>query len=137
MQRRFFALGLLFVVLPAFCQEIDLAGTWDVFPVSELSAYTLKEHQTVSSSALAIGGALTLDADGTVVTDLVDLDVETWAMDEGFLMFVTVTGNIFYWPRTLGEGIYFLVRVDVMELNEQIIGLTSKPQGGLIIIQRQ
>ena len=137
MLKRFLTLGLLFVVIPMFAQEVDLTGSWVAYATKDLSTYTLKEHQAAQSSTETLGATLTLNADGTVITNLSGLSVQSWMIDEGFIMFVTQTGNSFYWPRQLQENVYFLVRVDVMELNEEIVNLSSKPQGGLIIIRQQ
>jgi hypothetical protein len=79
---------------------------------------------------------MTLNSDGTITIDVPNLTVTSWSTDEGFLMFVTPNGNLFYWPRVLSQNIYYLVQVDVTELNEEIIYLRSKPEGNLIIVRQ-
>ena len=128
-------LGLLILAAaPLLSQEMDLSGSWQVYQVSAMSLYSLKEYK--SPAALVNADDMTLNADGTVAADLAYLNIDKWQMDEGFLLFETPNGNIFYYPRDLGANIFFLVRVDVLERNEEVISLTSKPLGNLFIMRK-
>ena len=117
-------------------QQADMVGSWEVYPVSGLSRYSIKEHRNPEATTAAIGGQMQLNADGSLQVDLANLAFESWGVDEGFLQFTSEAGNSFYWPRRMGQNVYFLVRVDVTELNEDIIYLNSRPQENLIIIRR-
>ncbi len=115
-------------------QNATLEGTWQVFQASTLSRYSLKEYQNPASSIAS--GTMTLNSDGTISIDVPGMTVQSWSTDEGFLLFVTPTGNQFYWPRVLNQNLYYLVQVDVTELNEEVIYLKSKPDGNLVIIRQ-
>jgi len=131
------ALTLLTTVV--FAQELeqaDLTGSWEVYPVSQLSRYSIKEHRNAEATTAALAGTMQLNADGSLEINLAGLTAQTWDMDEGFLLITTEGGNQFYRPRPIGQNTYFLVRVDVTELNEDIIYLNSKPQENLLIVRR-
>ena len=134
MIRRFLIITLLLITLPLIAQETNLSGTWEVFPVSAVSRYSLREHN--SSETLATAKDMALNSDGSVNTNVPNLTVQKWQMDEGFLMFETETGNLFYYPRVLAQNAYLLVQVDVLERNEQVISITSKPLGNLILVRK-
>ena len=134
MIRRFLIITLLLITLPLIAQETNLSGTWEVFQVSAVSRYSLREHN--SSETLATAKDMALNSDGSVNTNVPNLTVQKWQMDEGFLMFETETGNLFYYPRVLAQNAYLLVQVDVLERNEQVISITSKPLGNLILVRK-
>ncbi len=124
----------LFTATGASAQDIDLSGDWRVFQVSPLSRFSLKEYN--SPSPLVTADDMTLNADGTVAADLAYLTISKWAMDEGFVVFETAVGNAFFWPRSLSDNSYLFVRVDVVERNEDIISITSRPLGNLILVRK-
>ena len=134
MVKRFLPAIMFLLAAPLFAQEIDWTGSWQVYEVSLLSRYSLSEH-TSGQSTVKIED-LELKDDGTVTTTLTKLAIQRWQTDEGFLMFETPTGNNFYYPRILGEDLYFLVRVDVLERNEELISITPKSLGNLILTRR-
>jgi hypothetical protein len=134
MIRRFLIIALLLITLPLIAQETNLSGSWEVFQVSAVSRYSLREHN--SSETLATAKDMALNNDGTVNTNVPNLTVQKWQMDEGFLMFETETGNLFFYPRVLAQNAYLLVQVDVLERNEQVISITSKPLGNLILVRK-
>ena len=140
MKRCFFVLVLVSFIIPAFAQEtqeVNLSGTWQVYRLNDISRYTLSEHQNPQASAVLPGsGTMTLNEDGTVVTDISSMNVQTWQMDDGFVVFTTLLRNMFYRPRKLSETVYLLVQIDLTERNEDIIALNSRPQGNLILIQQ-
>ena len=134
MIRRFIPITLLLIALPLIAQEADLSGSWEVFQVSSVSRYSLREH--MSSETLARASDMALNADGTVNTNVPNLTVQKWQMDEGFIMFETEADNLFFYPRVLATNAYLLVQVDVLERNEQVISITSKPLGNLILVRK-
>jgi hypothetical protein len=134
MLRRLIPLTLLLFTFALFAQEVNLSGSWQVYQAITVSRYSLREHQ--SSETLVKASDMALNSNGTVNTDVPNLTVQKWQMDEGFLMFETDTGNLFYYPRILATNAYLLVQVDVLERNEQIISITSKPLGNLIIVRK-
>ncbi len=134
MIRRLLTITLLLITLPLIAQETNLSGTWEVFQVSAVSRYSLREHN--SSETLATAKDMALNSDGTVNTNVPNLTVQKWQMDERFLMFETETGNLFYYPRVLAQNAYLLVQVDVLERNGQVISIASKPLGDLILVRK-
>lgn len=117
-------------------QQADLVGSWDIYPVSELSRYSIKEHRNPEAMTSTMAGTLQLNADGSIQVELANMTVESWAVDVGFLQFSSEGKSDFYWPRPIGPNMYFLVRVDVTELNGVIIYLNSRPQENLIIVRQ-
>ncbi len=134
MIRRLIPITLLLLALPLIAQEADLSGSWEVFQVSSVSRYSLREY--MSSETLARASDMALNSDGTVNTNVPNLTVQKWQMDEGFIMFETEADNLFFYPRALATNAYLLVRVDVLERNEQVISITSKPLGNLILVRK-
>lgn len=134
MIRRLIPITLLLITLPLIAQEADLSGSWEVFQVSSVSRYSLREH--MSSETLARASDMALNSDGTVNTNVPNLTVQKWQMDEGFIMFETEADNLFFYPRALATNAYLLIQVDVLERNEQVISITSKPLGNLILIRK-
>ncbi len=134
MIRRLIPITLLLIAFPLIAQEADLSGSWEVFQVRSVSRYSLREH--LSSETLARANDMALNSDGTVNTNVPNLTVQKWQMDEGFLMFETATGNLFFYPKVLATNAYMLVQVDVLERNVQVISITSKPLGNLILIRK-
>lgn len=113
----------------------DMSGEWEAFRVDVLSTYSISEHRLADSAETQPTGSLTLNQDGAVDTDIEGINFRTWREDEGFLLFETPGGNVFYRPRQLSDTMFFLVQVDVVERNEQIISITARPRGNLIVIR--
>jgi hypothetical protein len=135
MKRRVLVGVFLLIGAYALAQTVDLTGEWTVYRVTGLSNYTLTEHLAGTASSAGVGNALVLNADGSVGTDLPNTSYQTWQMEEGFLMISGLQGNEFFMPRQLADSIYFLVRVDVMERNEQVVNITPRPQENLIVVR--
>ena len=77
--------------------QADMEGSWQVYPVRQLSRYTLSEHQAGGAAAIRGAGVLQLNADGTLTTDVPDIEALRWSVDEGFLMLETGAGrNLFF-----------------------------------------
>jgi hypothetical protein len=125
----------ILAVSVAYAQDMDVAGEWQAFQVNELSTYTLTEHQSQEGQGGVTPANLTLNEDGSVETDLQGFGLQTWTLDEGFLLFETNSGNIFFYPRVIADGMMFLVQVDVTERNEEIISIASRPRGNLLVVR--
>jgi len=134
---------LLFLLAPLGAQQNqeteatlpDMSGEWQAFRVDVLSTYSLSEHRLSQETETGPSGMLTLNQDGTVEADIEGANFRNWGTDKGFLLFETPGGNIFYRPRQLSETTFFLVQVDVVERNDQIISITARPRGNLIVIR--
>jgi hypothetical protein len=135
MKRRVLVGMLLLIAASAFAQTVDLTGEWTVYRVTGLSNYTLTEHLSGTTTSVGLGNTLALNADGSVGTDLPNASYQTWQMEEGFLMISGLQGNEFFMPRQLADTVYFLVRVDVMERNAQVVNITPRPQDNLIVVR--
>ena len=137
--RRFALLSLLiFAAGQIGAIDLDLTGEWLIFRVSALSRYLLNEHLVSKENEPLANNTLILNDDGTVTTDLPGMIVESWQMDEGFLLFKLTEGNRFFHPRILSAEsptVLFLVQVDVLERNEEVINITSRQSGNLIAIR--
>ncbi len=133
----------LFLLAPLGAQENqepestlpDMSGEWQAFRVDVLSTYSLSEHRLFRQMETQSSGTLTLNLDGEVETDIEGLNFRNWGTDKDFLLFETPGGNVFYRPRQLSETTFFLVQVDVVERNDQIISITARPRGNLIVIR--
>lgn len=136
MKRLLFIVYLSGIVLSVNAQQENMVGTWIVFQVNELSRYSLSEHQSPQAFSLTGGETATFEDDGTIELTITNLSATKWRFDEGFLLLETENQNVFFWPRVLNENVYFLVQVDIIERNEEIIALTSRPQGNLLIIRQ-
>ncbi len=134
---------LLFLLAPLGAQQNqetestlpDMSGEWQAFRVDVLSTYSLSEHRLSRETEAGPSGTLTLGPDGTVETDIEGVNFRNWGTDKDFLLFETPGGNVFYRPRQLSETTFFLVQVDVVERNDQIISITARPRGNLIVIR--
>ena len=115
-------------------QEADMTGTWLVYTVNRLSNYSLQEYRGTQGTKTA--DEMILSTDGTVSATISGLTIESWQMDEGFLMLTTATGNLFYYPRLIDDGFYFMVRVDVLEKNEEVISITTVASGNLVLVRQ-
>lgn len=140
MKRWLYIFFLILIAVSVNAQQADqesIVGTWTVYQLNELSRYSLNEHQNQQATAPSDTGTITFNDDGTLELTITSLAATQWRFDEGFLFLEAEKQNIFYWPRVLNENVYFLVQVDIVERNERIIALTSRPQGNLIIIREQ
>jgi hypothetical protein len=138
MRRWPIAVALLAIGLLAHGQiaEADMQGEWTVYPVLQLSRYTLSEYQAGQTDTIRGSGTIQLNEDGTLTTDVAGIEALGWSIDEGFLMLETGTAkNLFFLPRRLSEDTWFLVEVEVTEINERIIYLRSNPNGSLVFIR--
>lgn len=134
---------LLFLLAPLGAQQNqdteptlpDMSGEWQAFRVDVLSTYSISEHRLSRETETRPSGTLTLNQDGEVETDIEGINFRNWGTDKGFLLFETPAGNVFYRPRQLSETSFFLVQVDVVERNDQIISITARPRGNLIVIR--
>jgi len=133
MTKRLIPLCLILLAAPVFSQDVNLAGSWEAFKVSALSRYSLSEHQ--NPQAISKAGTITFNSDGTVASDLQNWTAQKWQMEAGFLMLITPTGNVLYYPRELATNIYFLVQVEVIEKNREVIAITSKSLGNLLLLK--
>ena len=73
MIRRLIPITLLLITLPLIAQEADLSGSWEVFQVSSVSRYSLREH--LSSETLARASDMVLNSDGSINTNVPNLTV--------------------------------------------------------------
>ena len=144
LRRNLLAATLLVLLLPGLSAQQegeaeptlpDMSGEWQAYRVDVLSAYSISEHRLSQEVETQPTGFLNLEQDGAVDTDIEGINFRAWRTDEGFLLFETPGGNIFYRPRQLSENTFFLVQVDVVERNEQIISITARPRGNLIVIR--
>jgi hypothetical protein len=113
----------------------DMSGEWQAFRVDVLSTYSISEHRLSQDADTQPSGMLTLNQDGEVETDIEGVNFRNWGTHKDFLLFETPGGNVFYRPRQLSETAFFLVQVDVVERNSQIISITARPRGNLIVIR--
>ena len=124
----------LFTASLSIAQDVDLTGTWQVRAITRLSSYSFQEYRGTQGEKTP--DQMILGSDGTASVTISGLAVESWQMDEGFLMLMTASGNLFYYPRLIDDGIYFLVRVDVLEKNEEVISITTVATGNLMIVSQ-
>ena len=73
MIRRLIPITLLLLTLAVIAQEADLSGSWEVFQVSSVSRYSLREH--LSSETPARACDMVLNSDGTINATVPNLTV--------------------------------------------------------------
>lgn len=137
MKRVIFILAILVLAIPAFGQEIDMAGTWQLYRLDTIGEFTLNEYRTSAPTSSFIDATLVLQDDGTMTSDSQSLRFTAWGMDTGFLYFQTPSGNSFYKVRDLSENVLFLVSVVVTERNATVTQIESNANANLLLVRQQ
>lgn len=131
---------LIFVVLllaiPLFGQELDMAGTWQLYRLDTIGVFSLNEYRTSPPTSSFIDATLVLQSDGTMSSDSQSLRFDGWAIDGGFLSFRTPSGNSYYKVRDLTSDVLFLVSVVVTERNGSVTGIEANPTANLLLVRQ-
>lgn len=133
---------LLLATAAAYAQEeetmdVTMEGTWDLYRVETLANFTINEYRNRVSTPSLSEAQLLLNEDGTLETDSPNLRFTSWRMEEGFLVFVSDSGNGFYAVRDVTENVYFLVSLTVTERNARVTDIRTNPSGNLIVVRSQ
>ena len=134
MRRSVIVLWLLLLASALFAQDIDMSGSWEVYRLTSLARYTLRDYQ--AGQATIQPDEMNLNADGTATATIPNLSMQKWLMEEGFLILETSTGNVLYYPRQLSEDVLFLVQLDVLKLNEDIISIKTGSFGHMVLVKK-
>ena len=94
MKRALLLFAVLLLVVPLFGQEVDMAGTWQLYRLDTLGAFSLNEYRTSPPTSSFIDATLVLQDDGTMTSDSQSLRFESWGMDGGFLYFETPSAKV-------------------------------------------
>ena len=114
--------------------SVDLTGPWDAYRLTSLARYTLRDYQ--AGQAVIQPDELTLESDGTATSTIPNLGVQTWRAEGGFLILETTSGNVLYYPRVLSEDVVFLVQLDVLKLNEDIVSIKTGSFGHMVVVRQ-
>jgi hypothetical protein len=137
MKRVIFILAIFMVAVPAFSQELEMAGTWQLYRLDTIGEFTLNEYRTSAPTSSFIDATLELQDDGTMTSDSQSLRFQAWGMDSDFLYFQTPSGNSFYKVRDLSENVLFLVSVVVTERNATVTQIESNSNANLLLVRQQ
>lgn len=136
MKRALLLFAVLLLVVPLFGQTIEMAGTWQLFRIDTIGAFSLNEYRTSPPTSSFIDATLVLQDDGTMTSDSQSLRFESWGMDRGFLFFVTPSANSFYKVRDLTDDVLFLVSVVVTERNGTVTQIESNSSANLLLVRQ-
>ena len=130
-----FFLALLLTPVFAQDQDLNMAGTWNLYRLDTIGTYSLSEHHSSPSTASFVDAQLVLNADGTMTSDSMTLRFLSWGIDGAYLYFQTPSGNAFYKVRDLTSDVYFLVSVVVTERNAVVTAIEANPNANLILVR--
>lgn len=134
MKRAIIVLGILLgAVFSLSAQEADLVGPWTAFRAIELSNYTLSDYRNPPEPGDLPIGELTINADGTLVSDF--LDFGEWSFTDEFLILTDGSTNAFFVPRIMGPDTLYLLRVSVTERNREVTHIRVDRPGSLIVVR--
>jgi hypothetical protein len=128
---------LALLVIPVFAQDLNMAGTWELYRVDTIGSFTLNEYSTSPTTSSFVDAQLVLAADGSMTTDSMSLRFISWGIDSGFLYFETPSGNAFYKVRDLTPDVLFLVSVVVTERNATVTSIDANANANLILVRTQ
>ena len=117
--------------------EVSMVGTWRLYRVNTLADFTINEYRNRVATQSLSEAELVLNDDGTLETDSPKLRFTEWRMEDGFLIFVSETGNGFYVVRDLTEQVYFLVSLTVTERNRRVTDIRTNPSGNLVLVRQE
>jgi hypothetical protein len=136
MKRAFLLFAVLLLVSPLFAQELDMAGSWQLYRLDTIGIFSLNEYRTSPPTSSFIDATLILQDDGTMNSDSQSLRFESWGMDGGFLYFETPSGNSFYKVRDLTDDVLFLVSVVVTERNANVTQIEANSNANLLLVRQ-
>ena len=136
MKRALLIFAVLLLVSPLFGQEIDMAGTWQLYRLDTIGVFSLNEYRTSPPTSSFIDATLVLQDDGTMNSDSQSLRFQTWGVDGDFLYFETPSGNSFYKVRDLTENVLFLVSVVVTERNASVTQIEANSNANLLLVRQ-
>jgi hypothetical protein len=128
---------LALLLTPVFAQELNMAGTWELYRLDTIGTFSLNEFRASPTTDSFVDARLVLNADGSMTTDSLSLRFLSWGIDEGFLYFETPSGNSFYKVRDLSDDVYFLVSVVVTERNATVTQIEANANANLILVRTQ
>ena len=135
MKRAFFALALVLVLVPAFGQDMNMAGTWELYRVDTIGTFSLNEYRSQAPTSSFMDATLVLGADGEMTSDSQSLRFVSWGTNSGFLFFRTPSGNSFYKVRDLTPDVLFLVSVVVTERNATVTQIEVNANANLLLVR--
>ena len=115
--------------------ELNMEGTWQLYRVDTLSDFTINEYRNRVATGALSEAQLVLNGDGSLETDSPNLRFTEWRMEDGFLVFVSDSGNGFYAVRDMTENVYFLVSLTVTERNARVTDIRTNPSGNLMVVR--
>ena len=136
MKRAFLIFAVLLLVSPLFAQEIDMAGTWQLYRLDTVGIFSLNEFHASPPTSSFVDATLVLQDDGTMSSDSQNLRFQSWGMDGVFLFFTTPSGNSFYKVRDLTEDVLFLVSVVVTERNASVTQIEANSNANLLLVRQ-
>jgi hypothetical protein len=136
MKRAFLLFAVLLLVSPLFGQELDMAGSWQLYRLDTIGIFSLNEYRTSPPTSSFIDATLVLEDDGTMNSDSQSLRFQAWGVDGGFLYFETPSGNSFYKVRDLTEDVLFLVSVVVTERNANVTQIEANSNANLLLVRQ-
>jgi len=113
--------------------EVDLEGTWIAYRVSDLSNYRLADYHQPPAMEDLQEGTLTLDPDGEAASTFIT--VESWLMDDGFLILQNDDRSRMYVPRPLGENTVYLLAVTVTERNREVTHIRVDRHSSYLVVR--
>ena len=136
MKRALCIVALALLVIPAFAQEVNMAGTWQLYRIDTIGTYSLNEYRSSPPTSSFVDATLVLQADGSMSTDSQTLRFQAWGIEGEFVYFETPSGNSFYKIRDLSPDVYFLVSVVVTERNRNVTQIEANPNANLILVRQ-
>jgi hypothetical protein len=136
MKRALLLFAVLLLVSPLFGQELDMAGSWQLYRLDTIGTFSLNEYRTSPPTSSFIDATLILEDDGTMNSNSQSLRFESWGIDGNFLYFETPSGNSFYKIRNLTEDVLFLVSVVVTERNANVTQIEANSNANLLLVRQ-
>ena len=136
MKRALLLFAVLLLVSPLFAQELNMAGSWQLYRLDSIGTYSLNEYGTSPSTSSFIDATLVLQNDGTMSSDSQSLRFDSWGLDGQFLFFKTPSGNAYYKVRDLTEDVLFLVSVVVTERNANVTQIEANSNANLLLVRQ-
>ncbi len=136
MKRVLLLFAILMLVVPLFGQDLNMAGTWQLYRLDTIGAFSLNEYRTSPPTSSFIDATLVLQDDGTMTSDSQSLRFQSWGMDGEFLYFETPSANSFYKVRNLTENVLFLVSVVVTERNATVTQIEANSSANLLLVRQ-
>lgn len=136
MKRALLLIAVLMLVTPLFGQDLEMAGTWQLYRLDTIGVFSLNEYRTSPPTSSFVDATLVLEDDGSMRSDSQSLRFQAWGLDGGFLYFETPSGNSFYKVRDLSEDVLFLVSVVVTERNASVTQIEANSNANLILVRQ-